>query len=352
MNGKMRMLIICAVFALISSCKYYARSGEDLKQNTEGKIKGFLGKILDPKDKITSSGSKVGELAKKLQEEENEKDVNLEEKEGLKNDLKDYNDGKVLNPEPIALESKEPKLETAEILKPELPEEPKLPVVVKPVVKEKTEEEKAKDKEYEELRKRRIEKYQKEEEERLKRKEERLKRKEERLKRKKLRELESSENFLEGVTKDKISTVAEQIDKIISDINSINPGAPFEESSEISGKEVEDRVTGAIYDDITDMSTRGTSIYSEWGDYLEEEGELKGFLDQLEEARTELRSKIKESDNKTNKTTVKISDIKEDLEKLKDSLKKLKESLQSTANKEEIQKAIKCLMDPGDDSCE
>ncbi|MBB6213883.1 hypothetical protein QIA17_05745 (plasmid) [Borreliella californiensis] len=343
MNKKIKMFIICLVFVLIISCKNYSNS-KDLKQNAERKIKGFSDKILDPKDKITSSGPKVDELAKKLQEEENEKDVNLEEKEGLKNDLKDYNDGKVLKPEPIALESKEPKLETAEILKPELPEEPKLPVVLKPVVKEKTEEGKAKDRKDEELRKRRIEKYQKEEEERLKRKEEREKRK-------KLRESESGENFLEGVTKGKISTVAEQIDKIISDINSINPGAPFEESSEISGKEVEDRVTGAIYDDITDMSTRGTSIYSEWGDYLEEEGELKGFLDQLEEARTELRIKIKESDSNTNKTTVKISDIKEDLEKLKDSLNNLKESLQSTANKEEIQKAIKCLMDPGDGSC-
>ncbi|MBB6213723.1 hypothetical protein QIA17_05840 (plasmid) [Borreliella californiensis] len=85
---------------------------------------------------------------------------------------------------------------------------------------------------------------------------------------------------------------------------------------------------------------------------MKNKGELKELIIQLEEARTELRRKIKESDSNTNKTTVKISDIKGDLEKLKDFLKKLKEYLQSTANKEEIQKVVKCLMDPNSDGCE
>ncbi len=35
------MFIICAVFALIISCKNYA-SGEDLKQNVKEQVKGFL----------------------------------------------------------------------------------------------------------------------------------------------------------------------------------------------------------------------------------------------------------------------------------------------------------------------
>ncbi len=66
MNQK--AFIICAVFALIISCKNYATS-KDLKQNPEGKIKGFL----DPtKDKITSIGPKVDEVAKKLKQEERE----------------------------------------------------------------------------------------------------------------------------------------------------------------------------------------------------------------------------------------------------------------------------------------
>ncbi len=70
MNKK--TLIICAVFALIISCKNFA-TGKDIKQNSEGKIKGFVNKILDPvKDKIASSGTKVDEVAKKLQEEEKE----------------------------------------------------------------------------------------------------------------------------------------------------------------------------------------------------------------------------------------------------------------------------------------
>ncbi|WP_237670909.1 hypothetical protein [Borreliella burgdorferi] len=57
-------MIICAVFALIISCKNFA-TGKDIKQNSEGKIKGFVNKILDPvKDKIASSGTKVDEVAK------------------------------------------------------------------------------------------------------------------------------------------------------------------------------------------------------------------------------------------------------------------------------------------------
>ncbi len=359
MNGKMRMFIICVFFTLIISCKYYA-SSEDLKnleQNVKGKVKGFL----DTKERIVSDDPTVYEIAEKLKEEElkgkkeNKEDVNLENKgekeDSNKNDLKDNEDAKVLKPEPkpIALENKEPKLERSEILKPELPEMPKLPVVsvvVKPVVKEKTEEEKARDKEYEDLRRRRIEQYQKQEEERLKRKAEREERK-------KLRE--SSGTFLERATKGKISTVVKQIDKIISDINSINPGSSFEERMVVSGKEVEDKVTGAIYDDITDNRSNGNSIYSDWGDYLEYNGKLYNLLDkELEEVRSSLRAKIKikEGNVEKNKDIVKISDIKEDLEKIKDKLEELKKYLQSSANKEEIQKIVKCLIDPYSEGCQ
>ncbi|AEL70166.1 Erp family protein (plasmid) [Borreliella afzelii PKo] len=368
MNKK--MFIICAIFSLIISCKNYADSKQAIKRKVEQgleierknkqelkkQVKGFL----DTKERIVSDDPTVYEIAEKLKEEElkgkkeNKEDVNLENKgekeDSNKNDLKDNEDAKVLKPEPkpIALENKEPKLERSEILKPELPEMPKLPVVsvvVKPVVKEKTEEEKARDKEYEDLRRRRIEQYQKQEEERLKRKAEREERK-------KLRE--SSGTFLERATKGKISTVVKQIDKIISDINSINPGSSFEERMVVSGKEVEDKVTGAIYDDITDNRSNGNSIYSEWSDDLEEESGLKKLIDELEKARTELRGKIKEGkdNNEKNKNTVIISDIKGDLEKLKEFLRKLKEYLQSNANKEEIQKLVKCSIDPYSDGCQ
>ncbi len=168
-----------------------------------------------------------------------------------------------------------------------MPKLPVAPLVVKPVVKEKTEEEKAKDREYEELKRKRIEQYQKQEEERLKRKEEREKRK-------KLRESESGESFLERITKNKILEIARKIDKITSDIDSINPKSYFEERTEVSGKEVEDKVTGAIYDDITDNRSNGNSIYSDWGDYLEYNGKLYNLLDkELEEVRSSLRAKIK-----------------------------------------------------------
>ncbi|AZA27204.1 MULTISPECIES: hypothetical protein [Borreliella] len=352
MNGKMRMFIICVVFTLISSCKYYA-SSEDLKnleQNVKGKVKGFL----DTKERIVSDDPTVYEIAEKLKEEElkgkkeNKENVNLENKEkkedSNKNDLKDNEDAKVLKPEleHIALENKKPKLEIAEkILKPEIPKLPVVPVVVKPVVKEKTEEEKARDKEYEDLRRRRIEQYQKQEEERLKRKAEREERK-------KLRE--SSGTFLERATKGKILTVTKQLDKIIRDIYSINPGSSFEERMEVSGKEVEDKVTGAIYDDITNNNSSGNSIYSEWEYDFDEESLLKSLIEELEKARTALRSKIKEGNE--NKNTVIISDIKGDLEKIKDKLKELKEYLQSNANKEEIQKLVKCSIDPNSDGCQ
>ncbi len=45
MNKKMIMFIICAVFALILSCKNYA-SSEDLKQNAKEQVEGFLDKEL------------------------------------------------------------------------------------------------------------------------------------------------------------------------------------------------------------------------------------------------------------------------------------------------------------------
>nr|AAD28095.1 ElpA2 protein [Borreliella burgdorferi 297] len=352
MNKKIKIFIICTVVVLISSCKYYARD-KDLKQNVKEQIGGFL----DTKERIVSDDPTVYGIAEKLKEEElkgkkeNTKDVNLENKEDSnKNDLKDHEDATVLKPEfePIALENKEPKLEIAEILKPELPEMPKLPVVVKPVVKEKTEEEKAKDKEYEELKRRRIEHYQKQEEERLKRKKQREERK-------KLRELKSNENYMITLTKGVIFRFSKDIDKIINEINSINLSFSFEEKSEISGKDVEDRVTGAIYDYITDNRSNGNSIYSEWSDYLEEEeNELKSLIEKLEKARTGLRGKIKEvKDGKErNKNVVGINDIKEDLEKLKDFLIELKEYLQNNVDKKEIHKAVKCSMNPDDVDCE
>ncbi|MBB6043642.1 hypothetical protein QIA34_06435 (plasmid) [Borreliella yangtzensis] len=377
---KKKMFIVCSVFALIISCKNYA-SGEDLEnsvKNVKQQVKGFkqgiekkvkqgiekqIKKFLDKEEKIISDDPTVYEIAEKLKEEEikekkeNRKDFNLEEKENPKNDLKDNEDVKVLKPEPITLENKEPKLEIAETLKPKLPEIPKLPIVAKSVVKEKTEEEKAKEKREEDLKRRRREKYAEE----LKKMEERKKQREER---RKLRELESGESFLEKVTTIKIVEIARKIDKITSDIDSINPKSYFEERTEVSGKEVEDKVTGAIYDDFTAntgsgehtyySSSHGHSLYYEWSNFLEDDEKLYKFLkEELESARKGLRAKIKikEGNIEKNKDIVKVSDIKGDLEKIKDKLKELKEYLQSNANKEELKKVIKCVIDPDNSDC-
>ncbi|WP_215536806.1 outer surface protein ErpG [Borreliella bavariensis] len=66
MNGK--MFIICAVFALISSCKNYASSKDlkNLEQNVEGKVKGFL----EAKKEELSGGLKKlgGEVSSKVEE--------------------------------------------------------------------------------------------------------------------------------------------------------------------------------------------------------------------------------------------------------------------------------------------
>ncbi|WP_418909516.1 hypothetical protein QIA41_06105 (plasmid) [Borreliella sinica] len=351
-----KILIICAVFALISSCKNDA----DLKQGvekkvkqgikqTEQKVEGFLEKVEEIISDEIAEKLKEEELEKLNEKKENKKDSNLEEKENLKNDLKDNEDVKALKPEPITLENKEPKLEIAETLKPKLPEMPKLPVVAKPVVKEKTEEEKAREKREEDLRRRRREKYAEE----LKKMEERKKQREER---RKLIESESGESFLEGVTKNKILEIARKIDKITSDIDSINPKSYFEERIEVSGKEVEDKVTGAIYDDITSSNSSDSSVYSDWSEYLdleEKENGLESLIKKLEEDRKGLRAKIKikEGNIEKNKDIVIISDIKEDLEKVKDSLRKLKEYLESNDNKEGLKKVVKCKMDPSSDGC-
>ncbi|WP_418885437.1 Erp family outer-surface lipoprotein [Borreliella carolinensis] len=59
MDKIMKILIICAVFALISSCKNFT-SGKDIKKNAEEKVQGFVDKILN---------SKVSEVVKKYDEQ-------------------------------------------------------------------------------------------------------------------------------------------------------------------------------------------------------------------------------------------------------------------------------------------
>ncbi|WP_419250434.1 outer surface protein ErpG [Borreliella afzelii] len=59
MNKNIKMFIICAVFALIISCKNYAISKDlkNLEQNVEGKVKGFL---EAKKEELSGSLKKLG----------------------------------------------------------------------------------------------------------------------------------------------------------------------------------------------------------------------------------------------------------------------------------------------------
>ncbi|MCD2401757.1 ErpC protein [Borreliella bissettiae] len=319
MNKK--MLIICAVFVLIISCKNYAI--KDLEQKTKGQVNGFLDKILDPtKNKIASNSPKADELAKKLQEEEKEE---LMQGDGPNNGM-------------IAL-------------LPVLPEnnQDNTPVSVVKAEQQsggQQEEKSGKVKEKKEKQERKEEKVEdkKEEQENTEgnvkekeviegqEKQELVKAKEEAEQQKRQEEAEKKQ------VGNEIKTLIGKIDEINKNIDIIDLKSSFEERKEVSGKEVEDKVTGAIYDHITNSNSSGDSIYSKWSDDFEENGELKKLLEQLQEDREGLRNKIKEGKDKgeKNKDVVRVCDIKEDLEKLKSELEKVKNYLEDESNFEEI----------------
>lgn len=86
-----------------------------------------------------------------------------------------------------------------------------------------------------------------------------------------------------------------------------------------------------------------------WVDYLSKA--VDNLFEELEEARINLRSKIKESDSKINKSIIKVNNIESDLEILKELLEKIKNYLNSSNNYQEIYKAVKCSIDQDDNDC-
>lgn len=78
-----------------------------------------------------------------------------------------------------------------------------------------------------------------------------------------------------------------------------------------------------------------------WVDYLSKA--VDNLFEELEEARISLRSKIKESDSKTNQSIIKVNNIESDLEILKELLEKIKNYLNNSNNYQEIYKACKML---------
>ncbi len=353
MNKK--ILIIFAVFALIISCKNYA-TGKDIKQNAKGKIKGFLDKVLDPaKDKITSNGPKVDEVAKKLQEEElmqgdgpnngmiallpvlpeNNKDniqvsvVKAEGQNGGKQEEGEMKEAEAkVEEKKVAVAEKKEKQEVTEDNSKEIEvsEEQKSQEETR-VKKEKE----IKSKEESEHQKRQQEK--EEQQRRAREQEEAEKKAEAEREREKQRKQEEQKKQ----AKEKIKDLVDKIAKINGDIDSVKG------QTSLGAQELIDKVTGPIYDDFVDGNN---SIRTTWGE-LEEESEDEGLgklLEELSGARDKLRNKLNEG-NKPHagldkepklKTSVDVSDIKGDLEKVKSGLEEVKKYFENEDNFEEI----------------
>ncbi|MGF7102169.1 ErpC protein [Borreliella kurtenbachii] len=347
MNKK--TFIICAVFVLIISCKNFA-TGKDIKQNAGEKVQGFVDKILDPtKNKITSSGSKADEVAKKLQEEEL-----------MQGD--DPNNG-VINPSPVLSASgqdnapvlkaeqqsggqqEERKVEKTEAEKEDSGKKEK---VEKKEEKQEGKEENTKEKKKEEqnnekqekLEKEKLEKEAKEkaaEQKRQQEKEEQQRKAEQEEKQR--QEQEKLQQELEKKkVENKIKDLTDKINKINKDIDSIK------DKTIVGAEEVIDKITGPVYDDFTNGNN---SIRTTWGDLEDEVDEGLGkLLEELSDARNTLRNKLNEGnksyilDTRSSepklKESVDVSEIKEDLEKLKSELEKVKSYFEDSSKFEEI----------------
>ncbi len=352
MNKK--TFIICAVFVLIISCKNFA-TGKDIKQNAGEKVQGFVDKILDPtKDKLTSSGSKADEVAKKLQEEDKIKGV----EENDKNELMqgdDPNSGMINSP-PVLSENihnnapalkaieqsdgqQEKKVEEAEAKVEEKKEES---AKGKEVIEEKKKEELAKQEE--EQQKRKAEKEKQEEQKRQQEQEEqqrRVREEEERQRRAK----EEEERQRRAKEEEEKRQVDAQIKRLTSKIDEINGDIDvIKDRVSVGAEEVRDKITGPVYDYFVDGEN---SIRKTWGggdlEEDDEDSDLGKLLKELSDTRDGLRTKLNEG-NKPHtgdkepklKTSVDVSDIKGDLEKLKSYLEKVKGYLENKDNFEDI----------------
>ncbi|WP_418885438.1 ErpC protein [Borreliella carolinensis] len=347
MNKK--TLIICAVFALIISCKNYAI--KDLEQKTKGQVNGFIDKISDSvKNKITSSGSKVDEVAKKLQEEDKIKGVEENNKDELM--LGDDSNGGGLIPPPVLLENSQedntPILKAAgqsggqQEEKVKKVEGSEAKVEGKEEKQENTEEqnkqELAKQEEEQQKRKAEQEKQKREEEQERKAKAE----KEAKEKAERQKQEEQKKEAEKRQVDNEIRTLTGKIDEINGNIDVIK------EQTSVGAQGVIDRITGPVYDDFTD--DENSAIYHTWNLEDENTSELGKLLKKLGNTRDELRTKLNEGnqkyilDTKSSepklKENVMLSDIKSDLERLKSELEEVKGYLEDNSNFETIKEYI------------
>ncbi|AEL19203.1 Erp family protein (plasmid) [Borreliella bissettiae DN127] len=354
MNKIMKIFTIWFVFAMIISCKNFA-ADKDIKQNAEGKIKGFLDKILDPvKDKIASNGPKVDELVKKLQEEE---------KELMQGD--DPDNG-VINPPPVlpasdhdntpvpavkvaeqngGQQKEQAKESEAKVEEEKVEDKKEKQDSEKGKVEEKKEEqnkeeqkkkqEEAKAKEAKEKEAKEKQKRQQAESERRAR-EEKQRQEQEEVERKAEEEREREE--AERKAKDKIKDLVDKIAKINGDIDDIKG------EKSVGATKVKNKVTGPVYDDFVDGEN---SIRKTWGngdlEEDEEDSELGKVLKELSDSRDKLRNKLNVGNQAYDgytepplKENVNVNDIKDDLEKVKSGLEKVKSYLEDNSKFEEI----------------
>ncbi|MCD2393575.1 ErpC protein [Borreliella burgdorferi] len=326
MNKKMKMFIICAIFALIISCKNFA-TGKDLKQSAKEQVQGFVDKILDPiKDKIASNDPEVDEIAEKLQEEEKKVNSGEGENEKAIDSGKDQKEEDKEGNEqaPILGEKKEKNTEEdRKIVNLGEKEAGVKKETKEDEDKEKVEEQKQKEKRAQEKRQRQEKKAQ----------EKRQRQEERKRKRQEQQEKRRAEN--------KIKTLTDKIDRVNGNIDNI------EHQTSVKPKAVIDKITGPVYDDFVDGKN---SIRTTWGD-LEEEGDsgLGKLLEELSDARDALRTKLNKDNkkyyaNERNepplKENVGVSEIQEDLEKVKSKLGEVKGYLKDNSNFEEIKEYI------------
>ncbi|WP_418905644.1 hypothetical protein [Borreliella japonica] len=330
MNKKMRIFIICAVFALIISCNNYT-SGEDLKQNVKEQVKGIKQGIeierkikqgieeqvkgfLEKKEGIISDD----EIAKKLKEEElkekkenkqekkkEEEKVEREEKQETKEELIQGDDPNNINQAQILqANSQDSKLELEAVQQSESGGQQK---------EEEKKEEQAKAKAEQE---RKI-------------KEERQRQEEKQV-------------------KSKIKTLTKKIDEINKNIDSIKHQSWFVEDVKrviVGAQEVIDKVTGPIYDHFTDDNNN--AIYYTWNLDGGEDSELEELLKKLSKTRSDLRTKLNVGNQAATwnntpplKENVKVVEIESDLDSLKSELERVKTYLTNESNFETIKEYI------------
>ncbi|WP_325064256.1 coiled-coil domain-containing protein [Borreliella bavariensis] len=145
------------------------------------------------------------------------------------------------------------------------------------------------------------------------------------------------------MTKNEINKAANKMDKIIGDIDNIK------RNMKQLDKKLKTRLQ-LLYIMILAVLKAVVILWRNiWVDYLSKA--VDNLFEELEEARINLRSKIKESDSKTNKSIIKVNNIESDLETLKELLEKIKNYLNNSNNYQEIYKAVKCLIDQDDNDC-